>query len=202
MNIPMNAFDLVVLAVLVAGILTGRRRGMSEEMMSLIKWLVLVVICAVAYQPLGAAFSRSGSMFSLLSCYLMAYIAAGMAVHGLFMLLKRMVGGKLLGSDFFGGAEYYLGMGSGLVRFCCILLVGLALLNSRGYKAAEVRAMQKFQEREFGSVSFPTLHSVQSTVFDESFTGPLVRDHLNFLLIQRTEPENKEFRQREYSMPE
>lgn len=202
MNSPINAFDLIVLAVLVAGLLTGRRRGMSEELVGLLKWLVLVVGCALLYQPLGSAFAGSSSVFSLLSCYLMAYITAGMVIHGLFILFKKLVGGKLLGSDFFGAAEYYLGMGSGLVRFTCILLVGMALLNARGYDANEVRAMQNFQQREFGSVSFPTLHTIQTTVFDESLTGPLVRDHLGFLLIQRTKPENKEFRQREYTMPE
>lgn len=202
MNTPVNAFDLVVLAVLVGGLLAGRRRGMSEELIGLVKWLVLVAGCALLYQPIGSTFANSSTVFSLLSCYLMAYILAGLLIHGVFALLKRMIGGKLLGSDFFGRAEYYLGMGSGLVRFGCILLAGMALLNARGYDQSEVRAMETFQQREFGSVSFPTLHTVQTTVFDESLTGPLVRDHLGFLLIQRTQPENKEFRQREYSMPE
>lgn len=198
----MNAFDLIVLAVVIAGLLTGRRKGMSEELLSLVKWLAVLVGCAMLYQPLGSTFAGSTTLFSLLSCYLMAYIAAALVIMALFALIKKWLGGKLLGSDWFGRSEYYLGMGSGLIRFSCALLVCMALLNSRGYDSAEVRAMEKFQKREFGSISFPTLHSVQATVFDQSISGSFVRDNLNFLMIQRTKPQNAQFSQRDYTMPE
>jgi len=109
--------------------------------------------------------------------------------------------GKLLGSDVFGRSEYYLGMGAGLVRFSCVLLAGLALLNARYFSPTEVRAMEKRDIDLYGSDFFPGLHSVQATVFDKSLTGPWIKENLSFLLIKPTEPEDKELHQKEYVMP-
>jgi uncharacterized membrane protein required for colicin V production len=198
---PVNTFDLVLLIVLIAGIVCGRKRGMSAELLSLIQWIAILVGCGLAYQPLGSTFSNSSKVFSLLTCYLMAYVVAAMVIVALFGLVKRSLGGKLLGSDIFGSSEYYLGMGAGLVRFGCILLVALAILNARGYDATEVKAMENYQKNEYGSTFFPTLNTVQSTVFDESLTGPWIRNNLGFLLIQRTKPENKALKQKEFTFP-
>ena len=200
-SFQINLFDFALIGFLVVGILRGRKQGMSEEFLSLLKWLAVVVGCAVLYAPLGQMFASSSSVFSMLSCYLMAYFAAALVIFILFALLKRGVGGKLLGSDIFGRAEYYLGMGSGLVRFGCIMIASLALLNARAFDVAEVKAMENFQNREFGSNYFPTLHSVQAAVFERSLTGPWIRENLGFLLIKPTRPESKGFKQQEYSLP-
>ena len=122
-------------------------------------------------------------------------------IVAVFALLKQRMGGKLLGSDLFGRAEYYLGMGSGLVRFSCMLLAALAILNARAYDAAEIRAMKQYQDREFGSEYFFTWQSVQASVFKTSLTGPWIRNQLGFLLIEPTKPVAKKFQQREYSLP-
>ena len=111
-------------------------------------------------------------------------------------------GGKLLGSDAFGRTEYYLGMASGLVRFGCMLLVALALLNARYFSPAEVRAMQKYNDEVYGSDYFPGLHSVQEAVFEKSITGPFIKQHLDFLLIKPTEPEKNEYHQKDFGVPQ
>jgi len=200
-SVPINLFDLVLVGTLVGGLLRGRKQGMSEELLGLLKWITVVTACAFAYEPLGQAFANANNVFSLLSCYLMAYVAIALVVLVLFALLKRSLGGKLLGSDIFGRAEYYLGMGSGLVRFSCILVACLALLHARSYSSAEIRAMENFQNREFGSNYFPTLHTIQATVFEKSFFGPWIQDNLGFLLIKRTAPERKQLQQQEFTLP-
>ena len=111
-------------------------------------------------------------MFSRLTCYLIAYVVGALVIYLLFLGIKRALSGKLVGSEIFGRSEYYLGMGSGLVRFSCMLLAALALLNARYFSPTEVRAMEKFQDDVYGSNFFPTLHSLQTTVFDRSLTGP------------------------------
>ena len=63
-------------------------------------------------------------------------------VYGVFALFKHSVGGKLLGSDVFGRGEYYLGMGSGMLRFGCVLLAVLALL---GFLLASVAMAMKLE---------------------------------------------------------
>jgi len=195
---PINLFDLILVAVLVIGVLRGRKHGMSEELLGLLKWVAILVVCALVYEPVGKMFVGS---FTLLSCYLMAYLGAALILLALFAGIKRALGGKLLGSDLFGKAEYYLGMGSGLVRFTCMLLAALALLNARYFSPNEVKAMENFQNEVYGSNFFPTLHTVQAMVFERSLVGPWIKDHLSFLLIKPTEPELRQFKQKEFQMP-
>ena len=200
-QLPFNLFDLVVIVVLALGIFRGRKHGMSEELLSLATWLAILFGCAALYQPGGELLAQFTSMFGRLSCYLVAYVAGALLFSLLFATIKRVLGGKLLGSDIFGRAEYYLGMGSGLVRFSCILLAALALLNARYFSPTEVKAREKFDNDVYGSSFFPTLHSVQSTVFDRSLTGPWIKENLGFLLIKPTQPEHKEIHQKEFAYP-
>jgi uncharacterized membrane protein required for colicin V production len=200
-KLPFNMFDFILLAVLTVGVLRGRKHGMSEELMLLLKWLLIVLVCAFTYEPIGSWLAGS-SPISTLSCYLMAYITMALIIIGIFALIKHSVGGKLIGSDIFGRAEYYLGMGSGLVRFACIMVAALAVLNARYFSPTEVRARAAYQNDVYGSTYFPGLDTAQITVFETSLTGPWIKDNLAFLLIKPTKPENKALRQREYMLPQ
>jgi Colicin V production protein len=200
MKLPVNMFDVALVVVLMAGVFRGRKQGMSEELLGLLKWLAIVIGCAMLYDPLGRACASSG-VLGLLSSYLIAYIAVALMILAAFGFLKRAAGGKLLGGDFFGRSEYYLGMVSGMVRYGCVLLAALALLNARAYSRAEVQAMRTFQDEEYGKEYFPTLQTVQSMVFDRSLAGPWIKDNLGFLLIKRTPPDNEQFHQRDFTMP-
>jgi hypothetical protein len=200
-KLPINLFDLIVIIVLAAGLLRGRKHGMSEELVKLLEWLAILFGCAALYEWGGQMFGQLTSMFGLLSRYLMVYITGALLIVLVFTLIQRTLGGKLLGSDFFGRSEYYLGMGSGLVRSSCMLLVALALLNARYFSPTEVRAMEKFQDDVYGSNFFPTLHSVQQVVFEKSVTGPWIKEYLGFLLIKPTEPDKTEFHQKEAFIP-
>ena len=199
-QLPINLFDFVLVAILVIGVLRGRKNGMSEELLSLLMWLTILFLGAIIYEPAGK-FLHDTSPFSLLSSYVMVYVASGLLVLGVFVLIKRGLGGKLLGSDLFGKAEYYLGMASGLVRVTCMLLAALALLNARFFSAAEIKAMEAFQNDVYGSNFFPGLHSLQSTVFERSLTGPWIKENLGFFLIKSTEPDTTKFKQKDFQMP-
>jgi hypothetical protein len=200
-QLPINGFDFVLILVLAAGIAKGRKRGMSEELLSLLTWLAILVGCSYMYEPGGKLLARNTTVFGPLSCYLIAYVAGALLVMLVFAGVKRGLGGKLVGSDIFGRSEYYLGMGAGVVRYCCVLLVGLALLNARYFNPMEVRAMEKRDIDIYGSTFFPGLHSLQSTVFDKSLTGPWIKQNLGNLLIKPTEPDKREFHQRDAVLP-
>jgi hypothetical protein len=92
-------------------------------------------------------------------------------------------------------------MASGLVRFSCMLLAALALLNARYFSPLEVRAMEKYQNDVYGSNFFPTLQTLQAAVFDKSLSGPWIKHNLGFLLIKPTEPENRELHQKDVDIP-
>ena len=200
-QLPINLFDLVVLVVLAAGIYRGRKHGMSEELLNLLTWLAILLGCASVYEPGAELIGQFTNMFSQLTCYLIAYLGGAVLIFLLFTGIKRAFSGKLLGSDIFGRTEYYLGMGSGLVRFGCMLLAALALLNSRYFSPTEVRAMEARDIDIYGSDFFPGLHSLQTTVFDRSLTGPWIKENLGFLLIKPTQPESREFHQKEAVIP-
>jgi uncharacterized membrane protein required for colicin V production len=195
--LPFNAFDLLLVVILAAGIYTGRKEGMSGGLIPLLRWLCIVFICAVAYEPLGNLFYTSTSIFSTLTCYLLAYVGSALIIVATFIGIKRGLGGKLLGSDVFGSTEYYFGMGSGLVRFACIILAFLALLNARLYSSAEIKARERYVNDVYGKDYFPGLQVLQSTVFEKSLTGPWIKENLSFLLIKPTAPEDKSLHQKE-----
>jgi len=197
---PFNWFDVLVVAVLIAGILVGRKRGMSQELIGVLMWLSIAIGCAFLYEPLGTMIAQ-GSVFSQLSAYCMAYLGIGLLIATVFMLLKRAVGEKLVGSDAFGGSEFYLGMLGGMVRFACILITVLALLNARSYTQAEVKAELNYQNDVYGSNFFPTLYTVQAQVFEQSLIGPLIRQNLSMMLIKPTSPEKKQLKRKEIAYP-
>jgi len=199
-NLPFNWFDIVVIAVLCFGLSRGRKHGMSEELMSLLKWLAIMLGCAFLYQPVGSAIASPSSVFNTLSGYLMAYVGSALLIAALFGLLKKVTGEKVVSADTFGHSEFYLGMMAGMIRFACMLIAGLAILNARNYNQAEVQKDIKYQNDVYGSTFFPKLYTVQSQIFDHSFSGPWIKQNLGFLLIKSTAPEKKELKRKEVEL--
>ena len=195
--LPFNAFDLALVVILGIGIYQGRKEGMSQGLIPLFRWLCIVFVCAVAYEPVGQFFNQSTNLFSSLSCYVIAYVGSALAIVVFFIGIKRALGGKLLGSDVFGGTEYYLGMGSGFIRYICIIIALLALLNARLYSTAEIKAREKYVNDLYGKDYFPGLQVLQSVVFEKSLTGPWIKENLSFFLIKPTAPEDKSLHQKD-----
>jgi len=199
-KLPINWFDFVVVAVLVVGLLRGRKNGMSEELLPLIQWLVIILGGAYCYDAFGRFLAQT-MVVSLLFSYVVAYVVIAMGTKTIFTAFKRLLKGKLVGAGVFGKTEYYLGMLSGVARFACMLVAVLALLNARLFSAMEVQAMQNFQKDVYGSEFFPTLHTLQQQVFEKSLAGPWIKGNLNPLLIRPTAPEKKQLRRKELDFP-
>jgi uncharacterized membrane protein required for colicin V production len=183
--------DVLVAVMLLVGIIRGRKRGMSEELLDIIKWGAILAAAALLYAPLGQLLSQI-SFFSLLSCYVTVYALIMLLLLLVFSMIRHSVGDKLVGSDTFGRAEYYLGMMAGMVRYGCIILVGMAFLNARYYSPAEVQAKSKYQQDNFGSSFFLTLPDLQNEVFVQSLSGRIAHDYLSVALIRPTAGSSKE----------
>ena len=177
-----NWFDLVALVIVGVGVFVGRKRGMSSELLYLVQWLLIIFLAAMASDPFGRMLADITG-FSPLTTFVMAYLLTAGFIKLLFLLIKRMAGEKLVGSDVFGNFEYYLGMAAGAIRFACITIFALALLNATPVTDAELAAQVKYQNDNLGSVYFPPFGSIQRSVFRESFTGKLVKDHMSAQLI-------------------
>lgn len=185
LQLHLGWFDLVATGVLAVGLIRGRRRGMSEELLDVFKWLAIVVASARYYQPLANLLTAYTHVAGLLA-NLTAYIVVLLTISLLFSIGKRLVGEKLVGSDTFGNLEYYLGMAAGVLRYGCVLLVVLAVLHAPHISEGKRQATAKMQRENFGNISFPTLSSIQDDVFSHSILGRLVDAYLDSQLIAKT----------------
>lgn len=200
-HLPFNWFDIALVIVLFIGVQYGRKNGLSVELLGALKWLAILFGCAFAYEPVAGFITGTTTVFSVFSANLMAYAAAALLIASLFAFLKKASGGKLVGGDTFGNGEFYLGMVAGVIRFACITIASLALLNARYFSPAEVSAQLKYQNEVYGSDFFPSLYTVQSQVFEKSLVGPCIKKQLSFLLIKPTVPEQTQLARKEFSVP-
>jgi uncharacterized membrane protein required for colicin V production len=178
-------FDLVVVAVIVLGVIQGRKRGISEELFDVFQWLTIVLLCAMLYRPIGK-FLADFSHFRLLTSYICAYLFVLITIKLLFSWARHVSGEKLVSSDLFGSAEFYLGMAAGGVRCACYLMVALALLNAKHISPEELASTARAQKENFGDISFPTIGSLQQSVFAGSVSGSFVKKTLADNLISST----------------
>lgn len=182
-NFQLTWFDLLVLALVAYGIFRGKKRGMSEELLDVFQWLLIVVLGAFFYGPVGKLVQGAAGFSALLS-NIIAYVLVALIIKLIFSMIKRNVGEKLVHSDAFGRFEYYLGMVAGTVRCLCILIFSLSFLHAKYISDAERAATAKMQRDNFGSISFPTIGSLQQSIFYESYSGQFIKRNLKEQLIQ------------------
>jgi hypothetical protein len=193
-HLPFGWFDLALVAVLGFGLFRGRKNGMSKEVLPLLQWLSIVAAGGLGYEFAGQTFINAAGLGKAWS-YVFGYLSMALVVWFIFLLLKKGLMPRLTGSNFFGSSEYYLGMLSGLVRYACMLIFALALLNAPHYTAADIAKTKAYNARWFGGGEqgfsgnfFPTLQTVQEGVFKTSLIGPEIKDYLGALLINSVPP--------------
>ena len=188
-GMPFNWFDMAVVVVLGFGLFRGRRNGMAKELLPLAQWLVMVPACGLGYPMLAGMLS--GLLPDPLWNCIAAYLALALVVFIVFTTLKRHLAEKLVKSDYFKGVEYYLGMLSGMVRYGCMTLFALALLNAPVYTQTQIMDQRARDQKNFGGGPgsgfqgnfFPHISTIQQAVFRESFLGPRIKDDLGRFLI-------------------
>ena len=195
-NLPVNWFDVLLVVVLCLGLWRGRRNGMTKEIMPMFQWLTLVLVCGLGYPLFAPTYTNTLGAGKLASAML-GYGTLALATWMVFYILKRIFVPLLTGSNFFGSGEYYLGMFSGMIRFACVLVAALALLNAPFYTTAEIQAHKAYVQRWFGGGMysgnfFPDVNTVQEQVFKKSLTGPYLKNYLGMLLIETAPPTVKQ----------
>jgi uncharacterized membrane protein required for colicin V production len=180
-----NGFDVFLGIMLVVGLFRGKKRGMSEELLDVVKWLLIVFLGAVFYKPLGDLVAKLAGLARVYS-YMICYLVVVITVMIVFSSIKKAVGEKLIGSDIFGSSEYYLGMMAGMLRFFCMTLVILSFIYCRQISIQDIAAQKKQQEKELGSTFFPSFGQIRQMIFYESFSGPFLRDYFSSQLMEPT----------------
>jgi hypothetical protein len=201
-----NTFDVAVVLILAFGFWRGRKNGMAKELLPLAQWLLIVFGAGLGYEWLGDRFIQWGVVKNVFgtnvtektAAYLSAYLLITVFVWFVFSFIKRHLKKKVEGSNVFGGGEYYLGMLAGVIRYACMIIFALALLNAPYYSAADIAARQAYNNRWYGGGLkdfkgdfIPSLDEVQTGVFRDSLLGPYIKKDLGVLLINAlpaTEP--------------
>ena len=198
-----NWFDVAVISIVAFGFWRGRKNGMTKELLPVSLWLTIVIAAGLGNQMLGDMLRQQGIIRSVFgkainektAAYLSAYLLITVLALIVFSFIKRGVKPKLEGSNFFGGSEYYFGMVSGMIRYACILIFGLALLNAPYYSVADILAAKAYSNRWFGGGMagysgdfFPTVSELRVSIFKESLAGPFIHSNFSELLVNSGPP--------------
>ncbi|HUD48975.1 MAG TPA: CvpA family protein [Candidatus Baltobacteraceae bacterium] len=183
----LNYVDLIVVVWLIIGLLYGRKRGMTQELLPTIQWVAIVVVAGLFYQPLSAQIQQYAH-FEPLWSNVSAYLLLGFGVHLVYLWVKHLLHHKLIGTDMFGKGEYYFGMLAGMVRFGCMVIMVCALMNSRIVTKAELAKTEKAQSDAFSDIRFPTYGTIQQAVLVESYSGSLIETNLHSVMIASVTP--------------
>ncbi len=181
-KVRFDYFDVFVIIWLLIGVVVGRRRGMSQEILPTLQWVGIVVAAGIFYHPFSLMVHQYAAVDMLWSS-VFSYVLIGFGVHLVYLFIKKAIGEKLNGTDLFGRSEYYLGMAAGAARFACMLVALLALMNARIISKTELAQTEKMQRDNFSDIRFPTYGSVQQAVLFDSFTGSLIESNLQAVLI-------------------
>ncbi len=190
-NLSFNYVDAIVLIWLIVGLLRGRKRGMTQELLPCFKWLGIVLLGGYFNQPFAALIRHYGgagydAQWSSIAAY--ALIALGVSL--LFALFKHLLADKLTGSDVFGRYEYYSGILAGLIRYACMLLAVLAIMHSRIITKAETDAIDAQMKKNLEDIHPPqyAYGCFEQAVFFQSFSGRFVQADLSDLLLPTVPP--------------
>ncbi len=198
-NMSFNWFDVVLILVLAFGVWRGRKNGMSREVIPVSTWLLIVIGGGLATPFLADWLVQTGAIGKIFGTSVTASTAASIicylflatAIYLAFAPIRTKFREKAAGNNTFGSGEYYLGMIAGFVRFSCILLFVLAILNTPVYTPEEITAKKAYNARWYGGGQagfsgdfFPSFPEIQADVFNSSFTGRAIRQDLGLLLLR------------------
>jgi uncharacterized membrane protein required for colicin V production len=181
-NARFNYFDIVAIVWLIIGLLWGRMRGMSQELLPTLQWIGIVIAGGLLYRCFSPNIHRD-TYYSVLWSNIAAYLLLAVAVHLICLRLKQLFDAKLRESKLFGRAEFFLGMMAGTVRFGCMFLVGLALMNAHVATAAELAKAKKSPRHTLARFLFLTYSEFQQDVLFKSISCNWVQANLNSVMI-------------------
>ena len=176
----MPIFDIVVLVWLAIGLFRGWRNGISLEVLLLPQWAAAAAVGAVAYPYLG------GLILHMSNCSMVAgarwgYLIPALIAYAVASRIRHLVGNRLADADLFGKAEFALGTIFGALRFSCMLLIVIALIDA--YLPAEWEARAKSARLEgMGSYTINPVQVQRDTLLN-SRTCRLARLYLKPALI-------------------
>ncbi len=182
--------DIIALVTLGWGFQRGRRHGISGELLYLLQWIAIVIVSGIFHRNAGERLAH-WMHISPNTGRVMVYIILAFVVKGVFNVIHRAVGNKLVSRDFFGKTEYYLGMITGMGRMACILVAALALLSAKYVTDEDLYSLEVFQKENFGGITFPTLSEMKHDSLTKSVFGRTANRWAGGFFIAAVPPETE-----------
>ncbi len=189
-SITVGWFDVLVIAFLVWGGMIGRKRGMSDELLDVLKWLLILMASAWGYMELASLVYKVGR-FDNYWVHVGSYVGIIAVFKTLLTVLKQRVGKKLVGGDVFGKWEFQLGTAAGVLRHFCMVVIFVSLANSKPVSEAKVKQAEAAQKELFGDNFFPSKGRLRLDILYSSATGKMIRTRLPQQIMKPVEPPNK-----------
>lgn len=177
-----NWFDWAALGWVLIGFVRGYQRGLSEEVLRILPWVLGILAAGFFHEKWGGELAGAlglGSIWSQAVVY--AGIVAGclLVFHG----LRKWIGEKPVESGAFGWAERPLGMLGGALRYACMVVVLLALLNAPAYTGSELDAALRVIHQP-GARLYASGAEAKAGIMLDSWLGRFAREHFGSLIIR------------------
>jgi uncharacterized membrane protein required for colicin V production len=182
-----NYFDMIAIVWLIIGLFWGRMKGMTLEWLALLQWIGIVTAGGLLYPSFSHVIHRY-TYYSASWSDITAYVLIAVGVHLLYIRFREAWFQKLGGKKLFGRADSSLGMVAGGARFACMLLAGLALMNSRVATAAEPAKTDKSSKNKANGIYILKYGEFQRNVLIHSLAGNWVQTNLKSILIASWDP--------------
>ena len=184
--LSLNMFDALILGALGWGIYQGKEEGASSTHVSVVQWMLIGLAGGFMGNLLGSFLLMIfGSPYwsQLFGFFLWIFMVACF-----FAYLNSKGKGEWKDADWFGRTEYPLGILGGLIKYFCIILTIMSILNAKHYTPAMIKADRDWQIEEFGSMLFPSFTMLNNTVFNTSFSGPHLTKVFGWAILPSAKP--------------
>lgn len=181
-GVQINAFDGVVLVVLLVGARAGYTYGFAETIWPFLRWTGMLAAGAAAWSPISLELSRL-SGFGPLPTAEFAYCfmagTAALAIAGLYRVFGQQLQLMIPG----GVIDSILGMIAGAGASAASLLNAYALLNPFQAKP-QWNPESSGYDTAAQDLIIAILGALRQSAFEGSWIGRAISEHLGMLLIQ------------------
>lgn len=178
-------FDLITGVVVISGLLYGRKRGLTLELVPLLHWITLIIVCGTFYAYFGAPIARWIEIQPN-EAFVFVYLFLAVVVTYAFWTIKRTIAKGLPGSKCFGEAEFALGAIACAARFLCIQFACVSLVSAQYVAEEDLAEPSYFHLPEEGRLPSPA--AVQRGIFRRSKSGRWLKYHFGQWLIAAQPP--------------
>ena len=188
-ELGLSWFDIAVVVLLWIGVMRGRARGISNQIVELFQWLLTVFLGVMLYVPIGRAL-QPHLQVSTVAAHAIAFLLVAGVVKLIAARLANAFSERLLNGDYFGSWEYPLGVVAGALIHAAMLMAALSLVRVKLVTPDEFARSQKKEGAEMGSEFLPDMGRLQAEIFRQSPTGRFIERECAHLMIQpvRWEP--------------